>query len=145
MLKRDITYTDFNDEKQTETFYFNLTKSELVEVEAGHKGGMDAFIKTIIHTEDNDALIKEFKRLILLSYGEKSADGKRFIKSDELREAFAQTAAFDELFIEIATDETKAVEFIKGIIPKDMSIEVEKADQDKPTLPPPARVSPSGD
>ncbi len=132
MLKRDITYQDFNDEKVTDTFYFNITKSEIIELEVETKEGMDATIKKIIETKDNKTLIAEFKRIILLAYGEKSADGKRFIKSDESREAFSQTAAFDTLFIELATEDEAAANFIKGILPKDLSSEIEKA-----ILPPP--------
>jgi len=132
MLKREIKYQDFNDEEVTDTFYFNITKSEIVELEVETKEGMDATIKKIIETKDNKTLIAEFKRIILLSYGEKSADGKRFIKSDESREAFSQTAAFDTLFMELATEDEAASNFIKGILPKDLSLEIEKA-----ILPPP--------
>ncbi len=132
MLKRDITYQDFNDEKVTDTFYFNITKSEIIELEVETKEGMDATIKKIIETKDNKTLIAEFKRIILLAYGEKSADGKRFIKSDESREAFSQTAAFDSLFMELATEEEAAANFIKGVLPKELSAEIEKA-----ILPPP--------
>ncbi len=132
MLKRDITYQDFNDEKVTDTFYFNITKSEIIELEVETKEGMDATIKKIIETKDNKTLIAEFKRIILLAYGEKSGDGKRFIKSDESREAFSQTAAFDTLFIELATEEEAAANFIKGVLPKELSAEIEKA-----ILPPP--------
>ncbi len=135
MLKRDITYLDFNDEEVTDTFYFNITKSEIVELEVEHKEGLDATIKKIIETKDNKSLVAEFKRIILLSYGEKSADGKRFIKSDESREEFSQTAAFDSLFMELATQDEAAATFIKGVLPKDMT-----ADMDKPYLPPPSNT-----
>jgi hypothetical protein len=88
---------------------------------------MDDFIKRIVKTEDHQALIAEFKRIILLSYGVKSDDGKRFIKSAEMREAFSQTAAFDALFIELATNENAAANFIKGILPADVRGQVEAA------------------
>ncbi len=132
MLKRDITYRDFNDEEVTDTFYFNITKSEIIELEVEHQEGLEGMIKRIIETKDNKSLISQFKRIVLLSYGEKSADGKRFIKSEESREAFSQTAAFDALFIELATEDEKAASFITGVLPKDMSAEIDKA-----TLPPP--------
>ncbi|MET0466308.1 MAG: hypothetical protein ABW007_24330 [Chitinophagaceae bacterium] len=128
MLKRDITYEDFDGEKVTETFYFNLTKSEIIELEVGYKEGLQEVLQRIIKTEDKKRLIEEFKRIILLSYGERSEDGKRFIKNDGLREAFSQTAAYDALFIELATNEESAALFIKGIIPKDFVQEVEKAE-----------------
>jgi hypothetical protein len=128
MLKRDITYEDFDGDKITETFYFNLTKSEIIELEVGYKGGLQEALQAIIKADDKKRLIEEFKRIILMSYGMRSEDGKRFIKSDDLREAFSQTAAYDELFMELATNEDSAATFIKGIIPKDFAKEVEKAE-----------------
>ena len=62
-------------------------------------------------------LIDLFKDLILRSYGEKSADGRRFIKSKELSTAFSQTEAYSELFMELVTDAEKAAEFVNGITP----------------------------
>lgn len=120
MLKREITYKNFNDEEVTDTFYFHIAKSEIIELQVEHEGGIDAMIRRIIETKDYKSLIAEFKRIILLAYGEKSDDGKRFIKSAELREAFSQTAAFDELFMELATSDTAAVDFIKGVVPAEM-------------------------
>lgn len=131
MLKREITYENFDGETVTEVFYFNLTKSEMIELEVSYKDGLESVIKKIIAAEDNESLIAEFKKIILLSYGEKSEDGKRFVKSDAIREGFSQTAAYDALFMDIATNEETAAVFIKGIIPKDMAIEVDKI-QDKP-------------
>lgn len=127
MLKRDIKYRTFDDEEVTETFYFNITKSEVVELEVGHEGGMEAFIKRIVRTNDSKALIAEFKRIILLAYGEKSDDGKRFVKSDELRNAFSQTAAYDALFMDLATNENSAVDFIRGVLPADMRGDIDAA------------------
>jgi|SRR4051812_22273373 len=128
MLKREITYEDFDGEKVTGTFYFNLTKSEIIELEVAYSGGLQETLQLIIKTDNKKRLIEEFKRIILLAYGVKSEDGKRFIKNDELREEFSQTAAYDELFIELATSEESAAVFIKGIIPKDFAKEVEKAE-----------------
>ena len=126
MLKRDITYEDFDGEKTTETFYFNLTKSEIVELEVAYDGGLQAALLRIVKTNDRKNLVAEFKKIILLSYGQKSEDGKRFIKSDELREGFSQTAAFDALFIELATNDDAAATFLKGIVPKEFSQEMDK-------------------
>lgn len=137
MLKRDIKYTDFDGNEVTETFYFNITKSEAVELEVGHKGGMEEFLKRIVQTQDHASMISEFKRIILLSYGVKSEDGKRFIKSDEMREEFSQTAAFDALFIELASNEDAAATFIKGVLPADL------VRGDKAKLPPP-NINPVG-
>lgn len=126
MLKRDVTYEDFNGDTVTETFYFNMSKTELVELEYEYEGGFGATLEKIVQAQDNKSLISEFKKLILLSYGQKSEDGKRFIKNNELREEFAQTAAFNELFMELATDETAASTFINSIVPKDMSAVIEQ-------------------
>lgn len=136
MLKRDITYEDFNGNRITETFFFNLTKSELVELEAGYDGGLQEAITKIIDAKDFKALILEFKKIVLLSYGIKSEDGKRFIKSDQIREEFAQTAAYDALFTELATDENAAVIFLTGIMPKDLVNQVQAQQPLRPPLPP---------
>lgn len=128
MLKREIKYEDFDGVEQTDVYYFNISKPELIELEVEYPEGFGGMIQRIVETKDNKELIKQFKELVLLAYGEKSADGKRFIKSDELREQFSQTAAYQSLFVELATSDTAAVDFLKGILPKDIVM----GDQDKP-------------
>lgn len=127
MLKREISYEDFDGNRMTDIFYFNLSKTEIVELEVGYEGGLEAAIRRIMAAQDNKALLAEFKRIILASYGIRSEDGKRFIKTEDLRTEFSQTAAFDALFMELATDDDAAATFIKGILPADLSLEVEKA------------------
>lgn len=127
MLKREIKYTDFDDVVQTEVFYFNISKPEWLEMEVEQKEGFSVWIQNVIKADDNKTLIEQFKKIILAAYGEKSPDGKRFVKSDELRENFSHTAAFQELFMELATDADSAAEFVKGILPKDMAGQVEQA------------------
>lgn len=124
MLKKEIKYTDFDGNETSDTFYFNITKSELVELEVEYEGGMSGFIQKIVKESDNHALIGHFKRIILLAYGQKSPDGKRFIKSDALREEFSQSAAYDELFITLATGSEEGANFIKGILPADIQQEM---------------------
>lgn len=136
MLKHNITYEDFNGNTVTETFYFNLSKSELVEMQFDTEGGFAESLQKIVATQDSKALIAEFKKLILASYGEKSEDGKRFIKNDQLRDEFKQTAAYNALFVQLATDDSAAAAFIQGILPKDISEEV-KTKAEAPALPPP--------
>ena len=121
MLKKTITYPDYNGIERTEDFYFNFTKAELTEMDLGTTGGMSEMIKNIIASKDTPSLIKLFKKLVLDAYGEKSADGKRFIKSPELSTAFSQTEAYSQLFMELATDDNKAADFINGIIPSDVA------------------------
>lgn len=117
MLKKTITYTDYNQAERTEDFYFNLTKAEVMEMEMSTSGGLAEMIKKIVAAKDAPAIIKVFKDLILKAYGEKSPDGKRFIKSEEISTAFAQTEAYSQLFMELATDPDRAAEFVNGIIP----------------------------
>ena len=117
MLKKTITYTDYNDVERTEDFYFNLTTAELMEMEMGAVGGLSGMIEKIVSAKDAPAIIKVFKELVLKAYGEKSADGKRFIKSKEISDAFSQTEAYSQLFMELATDADAASKFVNGIAP----------------------------
>lgn len=117
MLKKTITYVDYNGNERTEDFYFNLSEAEIMEMEMGTVGGLSEMIQNVVQTQDSPALIKIFKDLILRAYGQKSLDGKRFIKSDNLRDEFAQTEAYSQLFMELATDDKAAAKFVNGIIP----------------------------
>lgn len=117
MLKKTITYTDYNGTERTEDFYFNLSKAELVMMEASVAGGLKQRLEKIVQNQDNVEIMKVFQDLIRKAYGEKSADGKRFIKSEEISEAFEQTEAYSELVMEIMADPEKAAAFINGIIP----------------------------
>lgn len=130
MFRLDLTYEDFDGDQVTEQIWFGLTKTELVELEVQYKEGLKETIERIVKTNDKEQLVAEFKKIILLSYGIKSDDGKRFIKNVRLREEFSQTAAYDYLFMKLATDEKAASEFINGIVPKGFAIDVEKAKQE---------------
>ena len=118
MLKKRITYTDYNGIDHTEDFYFNLTKTEALEMELGTTGGLSEKINKIIAANDMPTIVAQFKELILKAYGEKSEDGIHFVKNDKVRELFSQTEAFSNLFIELATDTQAATDFVNGIIPK---------------------------
>ena len=117
MLKKSISYTDYNGNSRTEDFYFNLTQAEVTEMEVSVDGGLVEMIKRIVAAQDGRQIIATFKDIILRAYGEKSPDGKRFIKSPELRDAFAQTEAYSQLFMELATDADAAAAFVNGITP----------------------------
>ena len=117
MLKKTITYTDYNGVECTEDFYFNLSKAELMEMEMSTAGGLAEKIQKIVAAQDAPSIIKVFKELVLKAYGQKSPDGKRFVKSDELATAFSQTEAYNQLFMELASDADAAAEFINGIVP----------------------------
>ncbi len=118
MLKKNIKYTDYNGEERSEDFYFNLSKAEVMEMELGTVGGMADKLKSIIASKDSGIMFETFKDIILKSYGEKTPDGKRFIKSKELSDAFSQTEAYSELFMELATDAESAANFMNAVIPK---------------------------
>ena len=122
MITKTIKYTDYNGVEREEKFLFHLTKAELMEMEMGTTGGLTEMIQKIVETQDAPQIIKIFKELILKAYGQKSADGKRFIKSKELSEEFSQTEAYSQLFMELATDANAAADFIKGIIPNDIDV-----------------------
>lgn len=126
MLKKTITYTDFNEEEVSEDFFFHLTEAELVELEMGHTGGLSEALKRIIASEDNGAIIDEFKNIILSAYGVRSADGKRFIKNDTTRSEFASTRAYSTLFMELVTNTEAAVEFVNSIVPKGLAARAEQ-------------------
>lgn len=120
MLKKTITYTDYNGVERTEDFYFNLTKAEITEMEMSISGGFAEMINRIIAAQSAPEIIEVFKDLILRSYGEKSPDGKRFVKSEELSKGFSYTEAYSQLFMELAIDAEAASNFVNGIIPNDL-------------------------
>ena len=124
MLKKTIKYEDYNGTQREEDFYFNLTKAELMEMEMGTTGGLAEMIDNVIKAQDAPSIIKIFKDLVLKAYGEKSPDGKRFIKVNDagipLSIGFSQTEAYSQLFMELATDAKAASDFVNGIIPANM-------------------------
>ena len=128
MLAKKITYTDYDGNERTETFYFNLSKAELIEMQLSVEGGLEKELQRMIDAKDVTKLAASFKRVILAAYGEKSGDGKRFIKSPELSEAFTQTEAYSDLFMELMSDANKAAEFMNAIIPKIPDGSLEKID-----------------
>jgi hypothetical protein len=128
MLKKTITFQDFEGKTFTEDFFFNLTKAELVELEVSEKAGLSETLQELVKEQDNNKIIANFKKIILAAYGQKSEDGRRFIKSDALREEFAQTDAYSELFMELATDPDAASVFITGIMPASLAQEMEKVE-----------------
>ena len=125
MLKKSITYETFDRDTVTEDFYFHLSKADLVELEASHKGGLQAYIQRVIDAEDGAAIIEEFKKLVAMSVGKKSPDGRRFLKTEEIRQDFMSSPAYDVFFMELLTDAGKAAEFVNGIVPSNLERELE--------------------
>lgn len=118
MLKKTITYTDYDGNERTEDFYFNLTKAEILEMELGISGGLENFLQRIINAKDVPELASMFKKIVLKAYGVKSDDGKRFIKSQQLIDEFTQTEAYSDLYTELCTDAEAASAFMNAIVPK---------------------------
>lgn len=125
MLKKPITYTDFNGTTVTEDFYFNLTKSELAKMELGQAGGMEAYLQSVIESGNGQTIVDAFEKFIKASYGVKSPDGRKFQKSDELLAEFMSTAAYDVLFMEMVTNAEKGAEFVTGIMPADLAAQAQ--------------------
>ena len=116
MYKKTIEFEDFNGNKRKEQFYFNLSKAELMEMELSTQAGVEEKLKMLIATKDNEKIVKTYKDLILRSYGIKSEDGTRFIKSQELRDSFEQSAAYSEFFIELLSDQEEQARFINAVV-----------------------------
>lgn len=126
MIKKNITYVDFNGEERTDPFYFNLSKAELMDIELDYNGNMSTAMNTMLERRDMKGVLGLLSKLIRKAYGEKSEDGKRFLKNKELEDGFATTDAFSNLLIELVNDEKKLEAFVTGVIPADMREEVEK-------------------
>lgn len=129
MLKKTITYTDYDGMERTEDFWFNLSKTELTKLDAELPGGVLGVLRKIIDKKDRKALVDFIETLILRSYGEKTLDGKRFVKTPDMAEEFMQTPAYDELFMSILSDTDSQTSFINGVIPQSMAKEIEQTDK----------------
>lgn len=120
MIKKTVKYVDYNGVERVEDFYFNMTKAEVAEMEMSVEGGFSKMLEELIASKDNVRIVQLFKEIVLKSYGEKSPDGRRFVKSKEISEAFAQTEAYSEIFMELALNEEAAAAFVNGIMPANL-------------------------
>lgn len=137
MLKREIKYEDYDGNQCVDIFYFNITRPEIVDLEVEHEEGLYEWFQKVVAAKDNKTILDLFKRIVLLAYGEKTDDGKRFIKTPEMKAEFAQTAAYAALFTELATDDKAAAEFMLGVLPRDMAIDAQKQLDAPPPAPAP--------
>ena len=119
MLKKTMTFVDFDGNERTETFYFNMTKAEALDFELTTSGGMARYLARLIEGVKTPEIIAIFKDIILNAYGEKSPVGREFIKNDEIRNSFKNTEAFSDLYLELATDAKAAADFLNGVLPRD--------------------------
>lgn len=126
MIKKTITYTDYEGNSRTEDHYFNLSRAEIIEMDLSRTGGLQKLVEKIVSEQDTKKLIELLKEMIVASYGEKSPDGKRFIKKPELTESFLQSEAYSELLVEFFTNPDSAAAFFAGVAPKVDPAEVKK-------------------
>lgn len=132
MHKETITYTDYDGVERKETFYFNLSKAEITEMELSVAGGLSTALKIIVEKKNIPQVIKTIKDIIIRSVGIKSADGRRFLKSDEIREDFLQSEAYSELFMKMLSDADYAAAFMRAIVPADLAKAVEEYEKSHP-------------
>lgn len=130
MLKITEKYTDYNGVEREEDFYFNLTEAEITEMELMTEGGLSAMLNRIIAAKDQAKLITVFKELVLKAYGQKSADGRRIMKNQDLTTEFVETPAYSQIYMRLATNDKFATEFVNGIIPKSLSEKAKAAKGD---------------
>ena len=132
MFSRTFTYKDYNGNTRTDTWYFNLDKAELVKMELGAWGGLDALMKRLVREENPEKIVETFEKIILTAVGEKSPDGRKFIKNEEIREDFRQTPAYADLFYELVMDSEKANAFFKACMPEELAAAItEKENAEK--------------
>lgn len=117
MLSKKMKYTDYDGNDREETLYFNISKAELFKLDVSSPGGLVRYLETLVETRNGKEIMDIAEKLILMSYGVKSPDG-RFVKSEKLAEEFKQTVAYDELFMELVLDAEKFAEFINAVLPK---------------------------
>lgn len=134
MIKKTIKFVDYDGNEREEDFYFNLSKAELAEMQLGTTGGLEKMIQEIVQTKDIPKIMEIFKKMIKDSYGKKSPDGRRFMKSQEILDDFLQTEAYSNLFMELSTNDEIAAEFVKGIIPDDLRKEYKASLAKNPEL-----------
>ncbi len=144
MLAKTITYTDFNDNERTETFYFNLTKAEITKLELSVNGGYSELLKRVSESNDAPLIRDTFEKFIIDSYGEKSPDGREFYKSEEITKRFMATEAYSVLFMELCSDAKAAADFIKAVIPKKVAEELSNGVDDTSNLTAKASANTSG-
>lgn len=118
MIKWSISYEDYNGDSHTEDFYFNLNKAEVMEMDLEANGAFSEYLKRIVAEQDGRQMAKVFKDLILKSYGRKSDDGRKFVKSQAYVDDFVSCGAYSEMFMELTMDPDKCQKFITGILPK---------------------------
>lgn len=120
MIIETVTYENYYGEKKTKDLYFHLTKPELVDLQVSETEGLDKYIKRISASESQKEIVEVFKKIVKMAYGVVSPDGDRFMKNQEVKDAFLESPAYEAVYMRLATDEKEAAKFINGIMPKDL-------------------------
>lgn len=116
MLKKPITFVDWNGVTRTEEHYFHLAKHEVVKMQNSVEGGYDVQLKSVAASENGAVIMDFFENFIRKAYGRKTPDGRRFEKSDEISKEFMETPAYDVLFEELVTNAKAAADFVNGVL-----------------------------
>lgn len=124
MIKKTVTYKDLNGKERTETFYFHYFESEIMDMEMSSEGGLAERIQRIIDAKDQASLLKVIKKFVIDAYGIKSDDGRRFIKSQEVKDAFVECPAYSKIYMELLTNDELAAEFVNKVVPEDMAAQL---------------------
>lgn len=124
MIKKTVTYKDLNGKERTETFYFHYFESEIMDMEMSEEGGLAERIQRIIDAKDQASLLKVIKKFVVDAYGIKSDDGRRFIKSQEVKDAFVECPAYSKIYMELLTNDELAAEFVNKVVPEDMAAQL---------------------
>ena len=131
MINKKITYTDYEGVERTETFWFHLSRPELMELETSIDGGFSKLIRQIVDSKSTRGVIENIKKILLLSYGEKVDNGRRFAKSEEISKAFSETPAYEILYLQLLEDQDSLSRFINGLVPKDLAEQVSKMSKEE--------------
>ena len=115
MVKKTVTYEDFSGDSVTETLYFKLNRTELLEMDKAHGFKLDEYLGRLLTEKAHSEMTLFVKELLMKAYGEKDSDNRHFVKSEEMAERFAQSLAFDVLF-ETLMDEKEAGAFVDGLM-----------------------------
>lgn len=133
MISRTVTFTDYDDNKQTETVWFHLSRATVFDnldleedfekLEAKFKGD-----KREITREETIEILKLVKRLFKLSYGVRfEVDGKtRFRQNDEVLQQFEDSPAYDAILWDLFSNPEDIFAFLSGIFPKDLRDEAQQ-------------------
>lgn len=117
MFRYVDVYKDFNGTERKETVYFDLNQSEIIGLEIDSEKGLSEYLQEISDAKNAKEMMRFFTNTLYKAYGEKSADGRRFVKSKELSDAFTQTVIYQDIYAELLTNAEFASKFINSIMP----------------------------